>query len=41
MAEKPIDPKKDHDHIYSKVTGVDEEGNEVKWDACRICGEEK
>lgn len=39
MAEKPIDPKKDHEHVYSTVIGVDEENNEVKWKACRICGE--
>lgn len=39
MAKEQIDPKKDHEHVYGNVIGVDEEGNEVKWKACRICGE--
>lgn len=38
-AKKPLDD--DHEHIYSKVVGVDAEGEEITWQACRICGEEK
>lgn len=31
--------KDDHEHEFSTVVGVDDEGNEIDWEACRICGE--
>ena len=30
-----------HTHVYSKVVGVDKDGKQIEYQACRICGAKK